>query len=229
MLVGESSVGASRQLTSLSNLVLSETNVSHVDELFALERKCPSLKELKLLEVPLVTDLPDNIGREIIVASLPQLSTLNGSKISEDEMEKAERVFVRHYRGCDTMSQRLQEHFDKLVTKHGLLEPFRKINLGLPEGHIALKLTWFVEEMSESEHNAPVPIGISLMATFRELKLMAAEALGLDLQLAEGLEVFYKNGDDYAWSGLPDGLEKPLYRMFIEDNGDILVKKPAVA
>ena len=214
-------------MASVSEIVLSETRISSIDELFILQQKCPSMKEIRLTDVPLVSALPEDVQRDVVIACMPQLKRLNGSLISSDEIEKAERVFVRHYRPCKDMSQPLRAVYDNLVERHGLLEPLRNIDLGLPKKKATLKVTWFYDEMEEHAQHPPILICVSLKSSFLSLKHHAGKILGIEERLAARMAMYYKDGDDDTWTRLYGEPELPLYKLFIEDNGDILVKKPA--
>lgn len=219
---------AGHPLSQLPNMVLSETHISHIDELFALQQRCPGLRELRLLEVPLTSSWPEEVRRELVIAVLPQLTTLNGSKISEEDMEKAERAFVRHHRYSDDMPRKLRELFDRLVEKHGLLEPLRDIRLGPSRELISVTVFWF-ETTVNAPTRGPVCVKVSLSTSFASFKVLVAQALGADPRVAQSLRVFRQDRHYESWSQIYCPPDRDLYMLYFQDNTEIRVCDPVVS
>lgn len=55
------------------------------------------LSDLRLNHVPLLDALSEKEGRTHVLARLPTIATYNGSDVSRDERENAERAFLRHF------------------------------------------------------------------------------------------------------------------------------------
>ncbi|CAH1774808.1 unnamed protein product [Owenia fusiformis] len=109
--------------SKLESLCLSDTWVNKWEHLHSLN-KFPQLKAVRLKSIPLAQEIKDEDRRKLYVASLPKISTLNGSEVTSTEREKAERHFLRHFSEDDK-----PERFHELEAKHGKLEPLVDIIL----------------------------------------------------------------------------------------------------
>ncbi|XP_029107111.1 tubulin-specific chaperone cofactor E-like protein isoform X2 [Scleropages formosus] len=87
----------------------------------------PKLEEVRLLGIPLLQSYTNKERRSLIVAQLPSVSVLNGSKVTDGEREDAERFFIRYH--LDYPEEELPYRYHCLVTKYGKLEPLADIDL----------------------------------------------------------------------------------------------------
>lgn len=109
----------------LQTLCLSKTKINSWENLYQL-RKFPGLHSVRLMDIPFLNDLPPEERRKLYAASLSNISCLNGSEVTLNEREKAERHFLRYY------SERPDkpEWYTDLESKHGALKPLVDIDLG---------------------------------------------------------------------------------------------------
>ena len=54
-----------------------------------------------------VEDIEEKLRRKLTIARLPNVDRLNGSCISSEERESANRAFVRHYADAESKPSRL--------------------------------------------------------------------------------------------------------------------------
>ncbi|XP_029640449.1 tubulin-specific chaperone cofactor E-like protein isoform X1 [Octopus sinensis] len=114
-----------RPFEKLHTLCLSKTSVSGWDQVAQL-RKFPALKSVRLMDIPFLLDISSEERRKLYIASLPNISCLNGSEVTLTEKEKAERQFLRYY--CEKIDKPVW--FCELEAKHGKLKPLVDIDLG---------------------------------------------------------------------------------------------------
>ena len=221
----EQSAGNLLPLASVTHIVLTESEIGCVDELFTLVRRCPTLTELRLANVPLVTSLPEDVRREVVIACLPQLARLNGSPITDEETEQAERAFVRHFRNCEDLSGQVKEIFDGLVMKHGLLEPIIDIDLGPPKDAVRFYFSWYVKGTQKQPCHDRVCVAIPWRTSFVSLKVFAAQALGFDTRHAQKL-LLYRRDSATTWSEIRSFPGRSMYLLRLEDKEDLLVREP---
>nr|XP_023661098.1 tubulin-specific chaperone cofactor E-like protein [Paramormyrops kingsleyae] len=87
----------------------------------------PMLEEVRLLGIPLLQTYTNSERRSLTVAQLPSVSVLNGSKVTDEEREDAERFFIRYH--LDRPEEELPYRYHCLVTKYGKLAPLADIDL----------------------------------------------------------------------------------------------------
>ncbi|ESO85331.1 hypothetical protein LOTGIDRAFT_235828 [Lottia gigantea] len=114
-----------RPFQSLHTLCLTETHIHHTDHLEALT-KFPSLKSVRLRDVPLYKEHNDEDSWKLYLASLPNIELFNGSEISATDRENSERFYLRHYLDFEEKPRRHEE----LEQKHGKLSKIVDIDLG---------------------------------------------------------------------------------------------------
>lgn len=57
----------------------------------------PGLRDLRIMNVPLLDEYAEEERHHLIISRLPNLLALNGSVITPDGRETAERFFIRYY------------------------------------------------------------------------------------------------------------------------------------
>lgn len=110
---------------SLKVLCVTNTKVEQWSDVESI-RAFPRLESLRVKGMPFLENLASDEKRKLLVASLPNIKMLNGSEIKEEEREKSERFFIRHF----------DEHpepppwIEDLVQRHGNLKPMTEIDIG---------------------------------------------------------------------------------------------------
>lgn len=136
-----SSSAAAHQLPfpKLTNLTLTDTALNCWTDLEALT-KFPKLDHVRLKGIPLLDSLSvgDNVERRgFLIACLPNVGSVNGSPVTDEERLKCERAFVRHFSTFSSEQRPLRYH--QLVDVHGALEPLPNLDLGI-KTHERLKV-----------------------------------------------------------------------------------------
>ena len=108
---------------TLAYLNLNETGMHGWRSINALDR-FPSLKELRIRDVPLVHGTED--ARTFIIGRVGQLMTVNGSEVNEQERVDSERYYLKsvhreRVKNGWTLDQTLEMHprYSLLLDKHG--------------------------------------------------------------------------------------------------------------
>lgn len=125
---------------NLTLLNLSNTNITTWDDIDRLS-KFPALKNLRVQNWPLweKCDVTEHERRQLLIARLPCIVTLNGGGIvGAEERDDAERAFIRYY--MDKPESDRPERYFELLTKHGKLDPLVKIDLR-PEKRVKVTFT----------------------------------------------------------------------------------------
>ncbi|XP_072027514.1 tubulin-specific chaperone cofactor E-like protein [Amphiura filiformis] len=110
---------------ALSVLCVSNTKLSSWNDIEAL-RTFPKLRSLKIRDIPLGKDLPEDDRRRLFIASLPNVDVLNGSELTPTETDKSERHYVRYFSDKPDPPKRYRE----LVQKHGELKSLSVVDIG---------------------------------------------------------------------------------------------------
>ncbi|XP_031559801.1 tubulin-specific chaperone cofactor E-like protein [Actinia tenebrosa] len=110
---------------ALRVLSLNKTGICSWESIDAL-RRFPSLKDIRLLGIPLMDEITDDKEkRQHLIARLPNVVKINGTKVGTEEREDAERFFIRCYMDDQNPPKRLQE----LIEVYGVLDKLVDINL----------------------------------------------------------------------------------------------------
>jgi len=115
----------------LANLTLNDTKLNCWTDLEAMT-KFPKLDHVRLKGIPLLDSLSvrDNVERRgFLIACLPNVGSVNGSPVTDEERLKCERVFVRHFSTFSSEQRPLRYH--ELVAVHGDLKPLLDVDLGI--------------------------------------------------------------------------------------------------
>ncbi|KAL1138747.1 hypothetical protein AAG570_008809 [Ranatra chinensis] len=144
----ESSQTSETSLTSphhwfrnLQFLNLNNTLISAWDDIDRIA--CfPSLQHLRIHGLPLFegpSDYTKHERRQLLIARLPNIRTLNGGgEISDEDREDAERAFIRHY--MEKPESDRPERYTDLLNIHGKLDPLVNIDL-TPERSVKVNFT----------------------------------------------------------------------------------------
>ncbi|XP_049944263.1 tubulin-specific chaperone cofactor E-like protein isoform X1 [Schistocerca serialis cubense] len=99
----------------------------------------PQLQSLRISGCPLFEDYTEHERRQLLIARLPNVQTLNGGGvISYEEREDSERAFIRYY--MDKPEADRPERYNDLVAVHGKLDPLVQIDLS-PEKKVKVRVT----------------------------------------------------------------------------------------
>lgn len=112
-------------LVSLQALYLTKTMLSKWEDVDSLSRNFVSLKEVKLLGIPVVAELKEDEARKLLIARLPNIESLNGSRVDSSERDIAERFFIRQYQN----EEKPPERYHELKAIHGELAKLADVNL----------------------------------------------------------------------------------------------------
>lgn len=125
-----------RQLRSLN---LTGTHIASWDEIDRVA--CfPALHCLRINACPLFEEYTEHERRQLLIARLPNIQTLNGGGvISPEEREDAERAFIRYY--MEKPESDRPERYGNLLGVHGRLDPLVNIDLS-PEKRVKVKIVW---------------------------------------------------------------------------------------
>lgn len=127
----------------------------------------PSLKDIRLLGIPLLDEIDgDKEKRQHLIARLPNVVKINGTKVGEEEREDAERFFIRCYMDDQNPPKRLQE----LTEVYGVLNKLVDINL---DPKTSAKLTIICEG-----HSTLTKI-VDLRQTTKDFKNYISNELGI--------------------------------------------------
>ena len=149
----------------LEVLCLTNTMVNNWVDVDAL-RNFKSLTKVKLIGIPLVSRLKEAKARELVLARLPNIECLNGSRVTNTEREKAERNFIREY----VNDQCPPERYHELVAIHGRLAQLADVNLHpVDYANVIMKITG----------RAPYLETISTRQTVGDFKKYLSNMLGI--------------------------------------------------
>lgn len=168
----------------------------------------PKLEEVRLQGIPLLQTYTNAERRSLMIAQLPAISMLNGSIVSDDEREDAERFFIRYHVDCP--EKELPCRYHCLVTKYGKLEPLAEIDLR-PRYHAQVEVHY--EEKVE-------PLNIRLNQTVAGLKKQVATVVQLS---TNNMRLYYiDKGSAFG----PEEMKyntRALHSYSIQDGDEILV------
>ncbi|XP_052086247.1 uncharacterized protein LOC127723596 [Mytilus californianus] len=144
-----------KPFSNLSSLCLSQTKLGDWKYIEALSR-FPSLKSVRVMDIDLTTKLSQDDRRKLQIASLPNISILNGSEVTVNERDKAEWHYLRFFMDNPSKPPRYFE----LEKKHGKPKPLRNVMI-CPRGFqewINLTLV-YKDQMITSRVRVVEPVG----------------------------------------------------------------------
>lgn len=131
---------SSLAFSNLALLNLSNTKINTWDDIDRLA-KFPALRNLRVQNWPLWEhcDATEHERRQLLIARLPFVQTLNGGGIiNAEEREDAERAFIRYY--MERPESDRPDRYAELVAVHGKLDPLISIDLR-PEKRVKVTFT----------------------------------------------------------------------------------------
>lgn len=164
----------------LRSLNLTNTQLASWDDIDRLA--CfPALHCLRINGCPLFEEYTEHERRQLLIARLPNVQTLNGGgAISPEEREDAERAFIRYY--MEKPESDRPERYGNLVGVHGRLDPLVNIDLS-PEKRVKVKIVWGDKSEVKS---------INVYQTVSELKKTLEPICGI---AASKMRLFYIDQD----------------------------------
>lgn len=191
---------------NLKSLVLNRTMLNDWSDIEALNT-FPSLKDVRLLGIPLLNDYSEKQGRQLLIANLPNIEMLNNSKILPKERDGADRMFIRKFMDSKNPPKR----YKKLVELHGHLERLADVNL-------APKQTAIVE--IHYEDLPPFSREVKLNQTVFDFKKSLVDVVGVP---PSGFRLFYHDFEALEVFGpeeLKSSVSKTCLHRFKVKDGD---------
>lgn len=203
----------------LTSLNLSGSAISNPGDFFSVIRGFSALCNLRLQDIPLLEMWPSDLHRSFMVACSPSISCLNGSLVSEEERDRAERALVRFYTEEEAAPAWLQRHYKELLEKHGVPQRLAVVDLA-PPTHVALHVRWRAE-------GKLVPMDVPVDCRPLEIARLIADKLGLGNRSAPKLRLLLIDVaavamEQYGISELR--YDKPLYSYHARDGDELLVE-----
>ncbi|XP_062894568.1 tubulin-specific chaperone cofactor E-like protein isoform X1 [Mobula hypostoma] len=121
----DSQATLARLFQNLRSINLHNSGLSSWDDIDKL-KAFPKLEEVRLLGIPLLQNYSEEERRKLVIARLPSIILLNGSKVAGERID-AERFFIRYY--LNQPDEDLPERYHELVTQYGVLEPLAVVDL----------------------------------------------------------------------------------------------------
>ncbi|GFN85373.1 tubulin-specific chaperone cofactor e-like protein [Plakobranchus ocellatus] len=130
----------------------------------------PNLVDVRLSGVPFLEEFPKDERFQHTVALLPNIHTLNGSKIGLSEREDAERAYLRRYMDAEMKPSR----YYALEKQYGRLDPLAQVELK-PQKTVKIKVR--VED-AEEKIVKQEEMDIELDQTVRTLRKLLSNMTG---------------------------------------------------
>ncbi|CAG7824154.1 unnamed protein product [Allacma fusca] len=192
------------QSVSMTNTLIHElTDLSHLN--------CfPSLTELRIQGIPLLSEMTAHERRQFLVAMLPSIKKLNGgAPISLEEREDSERAFIRRFAQNQKDISPPERYYD-LISIHGELAPLVEVQLK-PTTRVKVNLI-FGEMVTQRQ--------ISVYQTTSELKTHLESLVGLR---PSNMRLIYTSEGSFGGEVMrfPD---KKLYSYNMRDGDEIRIE-----
>lgn len=193
--------------TRLKSLSLTKTNLNSWEDIDNL-KKFLILDEVKLFDIPLLMDYDKEEFRRLLVARLPTINVLNGTPVSEEERENAERHFIRKYLG----SQKQPMRYFELVTKHGVLAPLANVHMNAvaKRATVLMHITGHTPRLEK----------ICLEKTTSRFKKDLSSRLNIP---TSQISLYYQDKASNQGTERMIYSQRPLYRYGIKEGDDIFV------
>ncbi|XP_001624774.2 tubulin-specific chaperone cofactor E-like protein [Nematostella vectensis] len=193
---------------NLHTLKLNKTAIGRWADIDALNT-FPSLRDIRLLGIPLIENYSDKEQRQLLIARLPNITKLNGTKVDEEEREDAERFFIRHHMDDTNPPQRYRD----LVQQHGVLDKLADVDLD-PKTVANVIVRY--------EEQSPFRVDLDLTQTVKELKKYLSNELGIPSNKMVLLHL-----DPVGPFGAVEMkyLNNPLYYYKVYDGNELLVHR----
>lgn len=178
----------------------------HIEEL----RKFPKLFDVRMKSIPFLEEYDEKVRRQMIIARLPNITHLNGSRVQETEREDAERALIRYYMDEEQKPNRYYE----LEEKYGKLDPLAEVDLS-PQVICRVKVIFDESEKEEM-------MDIDVRQTIRELKKLFQNFAGIPSSKFRLWYVEMYEGSQRSTLELlvPD---KHVYQLHVRDGDQFLI------
>ncbi|XP_059609039.1 tubulin-specific chaperone cofactor E-like protein [Phlebotomus argentipes] len=199
---------------SLTFLNLSNSDIQTWNDIDRLAL-FPKLKNLRVQNWPLwdKCDSTEHERRQLLIARLPQVQTLNGGGVvGAEEREDAERAFIRYY--MDKPESDRPERYAELISVHGKLDPLVNIDLR-PEKRV--KVTFTYGDTSEIR-------SVDVYRTVFDLKTRLERLAGIP---AAKMRLYYVDQELRDLQG-PEEMKYPhkqLYSYNIRSGDEIIIDR----
>ncbi|CAH1254869.1 TBCEL [Branchiostoma lanceolatum] len=199
----------------LQKLNISNTGVGSWESLEKFN-SLQQLKDVRMLGVPLLDDIADEkLRRKMVIARMPHIVRLNGSSVSEEEREDAERAFIRHFLDSEVKPER----YHALVDIHGVLDPLVEIDL-TPQTTVHVKVKFEGEGHAEKVK----VMDLNIQQTLKEFKRSLKDWVGLPPNKIRVIHVDTGiNFDGHVCYQEELKYDKTLYAYHIKDGDEILI------
>ena len=192
----------------LQKLSITKTLISDWTSLDQL-RRVPQLSDIRFAQIPLLETCTDaKLLRQLLIARLPNMGTMNGGLIQAQEREDAERAFIRHYKYLEDKPVRYAE----LVKIHGELEDLANVCLSDKPSHTLVNV--------KGDIHAETSLKLDLQLKTGELKKQIATRFGLEMKR---FRLFCTSVEGFQEEMKPKSKKLYLYRLC--DGDDILVQR----
>jgi hypothetical protein len=115
---------AGTDFVKLKSLNVSETLLGSWHELEILTR-FPCLTDVRLNGIAFFEAIEEKLRRQLMIGYLPHIDRLNGTEVTAEERETADRAFIRYYMDNENKPRRYHD----LVSEIGQLNPLADVNL----------------------------------------------------------------------------------------------------
>lgn len=192
---------------NMSIINITNNRIHNWEELEKL-RHFPALTDVRLLGLPLFEDYTQHERRQLLIGRLPNIQRMNGSIVSDNEREDADRAFIRFYMNKECKPDR----YFALEARYGRLDPLVDVNLApIMVAKVKLRIG---EECIEHK--------VKLKQTVSEFKSRLQRLTGLP---AGRMRVFYVDIGIKGSHG-PEELRygaKFLYSYSVEDGDEFII------
>ncbi|KAK7497115.1 hypothetical protein BaRGS_00011645 [Batillaria attramentaria] len=190
----------------LESLSLTKTQLEGWEE-FEKLRLLPSLTDVRLLGIPFLEEIEEKERRQLLVARLPNITRLNGSPVTAEEREDAERAFIRAFMDSDEKPERYHE----LEEVYGRLDPLVHVSLK-PQTHF---------NVTVNTGDRKEKMVINSNQTVRELKKTLQNIAGLP---ANKFTLFYLDSETAFGPERLHFPDKMLYTYNLSDGDEFIIQ-----
>ena len=217
LILPSESIILAKSFHQLQCLSLSHSRLSTWDDIHFLSLFM-SLQKLRLVGIPLLHEIKEENHRPFLIACLQNIQCLNGSTISSEEREAAERMFLRYFQSFDEAKR--PPSFHKLLHQHGQLAQLADVCLE-PASHVDLNIKF--EDLPVVKRKFDVNI-----TTGQLKKELSSDVVGLS---PSKFRLYYVDvEDDEVLYGAEEMkvMSRKLFSYRMKSNDQILVQRKHV-